>query len=187
MVLAVPIAIAIALGLLCGGSLRRLSTLTLRRIELFYLAILVQLVAFPFAFLPWTTSDQLGRALWLVSYGLLCCGALVNLEISGVPVVAAGMLSNIAAVLANSGHMPVLPQALRASGKSYLVHFNSAADSTPNLPWLVDRWAVPQWLHVGNVFSVGDVVIAVGAFALVFAAMGGRLPLAASRPAPSRG
>ena len=148
----------------------------------------MQVVAFPFAFLPWTTSDLVGRALWLGSYALLCCGALLNLRVSGVPVVAAGMVSNIAAVVANGGHMPVLPQALRDSGKSYLVHFNSAADATPNLPWLVDRWAVPQWLHVGNVFSVGDVAIAIGVLVLVFAAMGARLPLPAlRRPAASRG
>ena len=187
MVLAIPIVVAVALGLLCGGSLRQLSNLTLRRVELFYLAVAVQLVAFPFAFLPWATGDQLGRALWLGSYALLCCGALVNVRITGVPIVAAGMVSNIAAVVVNGGHMPVLPQALRDAGKSYLVHFNSAADSAPGLPWLVDRWAVPQWLHVGNVFSVGDVVIAIGVLVLVFAAMGARHPLVASRrPAPSR-
>ena len=41
---------------------------------------------------------------------------------------------------------------------------NSTASSDPSLPWLVDRWAAPDWLPLANVFSVGDVVIAVGAF-----------------------
>ena len=48
--------------------------------------------------------------------------------------------------------------------------------SHPHLAWLVDRWAVPHWIPGGNVYSVGDVLIAVGAVVMVSAAMGGRLP-----------
>ena len=47
--------------------------------------------------------------------------------------------------------------------------------SEPNLPWLVDRWAAPDWLSLANVFSVGDVVIAFGAFVIVLAGMGVRV------------
>jgi hypothetical protein len=39
----------------------------------------------------------------------------------------------------------------------------------------VDRWAAPDWLPLANVFSVGDVVIALGAFVIVLAGMGVRL------------
>jgi len=42
----------------------------------------------------------------------------------------------------------------------------------PSLPWLVDRWAAPDWLPFANVFSAGDVVIALGAFVIVLAGMG---------------
>jgi hypothetical protein len=38
--------------------------------------------------------------------------------------------------------------------------------------WLVDRWAVPSWIPWGNVFSVGDVLIAVGGLVFVLAATG---------------
>ena len=48
--------------------------------------------------------------------------------------------------------------------------------SDPSLPWLVDRWAAPDWLPLANVYSVGDVVIAVGAFVIVLAAMGVQRP-----------
>jgi len=77
--------------------------------------------------------------------------------------------------------MPALPSALHAAHKSYHVHYNSAASASPHLAWLVDRWAVPRWLHVGNVFSVGDVVIAVGAMILVWTAMEARLPVPGRR------
>ena len=176
MVLVLPVAAGIALALLAGGDLRRLADLQFRGIALFYVAIGIQVLAFPFPFLPWHTGDGVGRALWLVSYALLVAAAFVNRGIAGVPIIAVGMLSNVAAVLANGGHMPVLPSALRAAHRSFHVHFNSAANASPHLAWLVDRWAVPHWLHVGNVFSVGDVVIAIGAALLVWSAMGARLP-----------
>jgi hypothetical protein len=183
MVLGLPVVLAIAAALVFGGDLRRLSGLRLRRIELFYVAIAVQLVAFPFAFMPWRVSDAVARALWLASYAALCCGAVANLRITGVPIIGAGMAANIIAVVANGGHMPALPRALHDAGKSYVVQYNSAASATPHVSWLVDRWAVPDWLPVGNVFSVGDVVIAIGVMVLVFSAMGARLPLALPRRA----
>jgi hypothetical protein len=184
MVLALPVAVGIALALVAGGDIRRLGGLGFRGIWLFYLAVGIQVLAFPFPFLPWRTSDGVARALWLASYGLLVAAALVNRRITGVPIIAAGMLSNVVAVVANGGHMPALPSALRAAHKSFHVHFNSAANASPHLAWLVDRWAVPHWVHVGNVFSVGDVLIAVGAVVLVWSAMGARLPGASRRSAP---
>jgi len=183
MVLALPIVAGIVLALLAGGDVRRLASLRFRRIELFYIAMAVQVLAFPFAFLPWHTSDGVGKGLWLVSYGLLVCGAVLNREVTGVPVIAAGMVANIAAVVANGGHMPALPQALRAAGLSH-VHYNSEVGVAPHLSWLVDRWAVPRFVHAGNVFSVGDAVIAIGAVVLVFSAMGARLPAIPRRTQP---
>jgi len=168
-ILVLPVALGLIVALAFGGDPRFLTTLRLRRVELFYVAVALQLVAFPLAFMPWHVSDGVSRALWLGSYAVLCAAALLNLKLTGVPIVAAGMLSNILAVVTNGGHMPVLPSALRALGKAYVVHFNSAASASPNLPWLVDRWAVPAWMPWGNVYSVGDVVIAVGAVVVVAA------------------
>ncbi len=184
MVLALPVVAGIMLALLARGDIRRLASLRFRRIELFYVAMAMQVLAFPFTFLPWHTSDGVARALWLVSYGLLVCGAFVNRKVTGVPVIAAGMVVNIAAVVANGGHMPALPSALRAAGLGLHAHFNSEVSATPHLPWLVDRWAVPRFVHAGNVFSVGDVVIALGAIVLVFTAMGARLPALPRRTQP---
>src|SRR5262249_4299556 len=119
LVLAFPVALGVLLGVVVGGDPRKLAAIRLRRIELFYLAFVLQLVAFPLAFLPWRTDDRMATALWLVSYALLVVGAIANRRIIGVPVVAAGMASNVIAVVANSGHMPALPQALRAANKHY--------------------------------------------------------------------
>jgi hypothetical protein len=68
--------------------------------------------------------------------------------------------------------MPVLPEAMHAAGYAYDVHFNSAATASPHLAWLVDRWAAPHWLPGANVFSVGDVLIALGGILFPLGATG---------------
>ena len=171
-----PIALALPLALLCGGRLGRISSLKLRGLWLFFLAFGIQVVAFPFAFLPWTTGEDAAKALWLVSYGCLLAAGVLNRRILGAQVVALGMALNLVAILANGGRMPATPEAMEAAGLSFAVKHNSVAAAQPNVPWLVDRFAAPEWMPLTNVFSVGDVAIAIGAFVLVFAATGARVP-----------
>ena len=171
-----PIALALPIALLCGGRLDRISSLRLRGLWLFFLAFGIQVVAFPFAFLPWTTGEDAAKVLWLVSYGCLLVAAVLNRRILGAQVVALGMALNLVAILANGGRMPATPEAMEAAGLSFAAKHNSVAAAEPNVPWLVDRFAAPDWVPLTNVLSVGDVVIAVGAVMLVFAATGARIP-----------
>jgi hypothetical protein len=60
------IALALPLALVCGGRLGRISSLRLRGLPLFFLAFGIQVVAFPFAFLPWTTGEDAATALDVV-------------------------------------------------------------------------------------------------------------------------
>jgi hypothetical protein len=175
-VLALPVALAVALGLALGGSLAQLAEIRLRAAWLFLGAIALQVVAFPVSGMPWRTHETVASVLWVASYGLLVVAAVLNRRITGVPVVAVGMCLNLAAILANGGTMPVGYGAMRAAGRVSETHANSTAMSNPSLPWLVDRWAAPDWLPLANVFSVGDVVIAFGAFVIVLAAMGAPRP-----------
>jgi hypothetical protein len=60
----------------------------------------------------------------------------------------------------------------------------------PALAWLVDRWAAPDWVPFANVFSVGDVLIALGGFLFALAATGAlerfRVRAPQSEPAADR-
>jgi len=182
MALALPLLAGLALAPLIGGRWSRLADLRLRGAGLFYVAIALQLIAFPASALPWRTPDRLAVVLWLVSYALFALGAARNLRIAGVPLVAAGMLSNVAAILSNGGHMPALPAALRAAGLHFEQSRNSTALAAPHLSWLVDRWAAPNWVPLANVYSVGDILIAVGGFAFALVATGAlRAPAFMSR------
>jgi uncharacterized protein DUF5317 len=172
MALALPLLVGLAVAPLLGGRWARLGDIRLRSVGLFWVAIALQLVAFPVAALPWRTPDRAAVVLWLLSYGFFALGAARNLRIAGVPLVAVGMLSNVAAILANGGHMPALPSALRAAGLHFRQSRNSTALSAPHLSWLVDRWAAPHWVPLANVFSVGDVLIMVGGFVFALVATG---------------
>ena len=86
------------------------------------------------------------------------------------------MCSSLLAIRASRGTMPVRPDAMRAAGDDYATNANSTAMADPHLGWLTDRWAAPDVIPLANVFSVGDVVIAVGAIVIVLSAMGARLP-----------
>jgi hypothetical protein len=185
MALALPLVIGLALAPLLGGRLSKLGELRLRWVPLFYVAIALQIVAFPMSQLPWRTPDRVAIVLWLVSYGLFAVGCAVNLRIPGIPLISAGMCSNVFAIVANGGHMPALPSALRAAGLNFAQSRNSERVSAPHLSWLVDRWGAPEWVPLANVFSVGDVLIAIGGFVFALVATGAfaRVRLAVLRPA----
>jgi hypothetical protein len=120
--------------------------------------------------------------LWLISFALLIGFAAVNRTVGGVALVFAGLACNLAAVVANGGLMPASPHAIRAAGLTYRLKNNSLSTVDPHLAWLTDRWAVPAWIPWGNVFSVGDVLIAAGIIATIVLAMHGRARRAESDP-----
>jgi hypothetical protein len=165
-------------GLVLGGRIGRLADVRLRAPWLFYVAIAMQILAFPSLVMPWSISEGLATALSVGSYFCLCAVLLLNVRLRGLAVAGAGMLMNLAAILVNGGHMPALPDAMRQAGLTFDgVHNNSIASADPNLAWFVDRWAAPAWVPMGNVFSVGDVLIGVGIAFTVAAAMGARVPV----------
>jgi hypothetical protein len=181
MSLALPVLLAVGLGLVLGGRLGALAELPLRAPYLFLVAIALQVIAFPVSALPWRTEETVASLLWIASYGLLVVAAVLNRRITGVPVVALGMCLNLAAILANRGTMPVRVQAMHDAGRVALTQANSTALDSPRLQWLIDRWAAPEWIPFANVFSVGDVVIAAGAAVIVLAGMGVSLPRVPAR------
>jgi hypothetical protein len=163
--------LALVLGKLLGGRLSALAETPIRGKRLAFAAIGLQLVAFPSGLLPWSTPTRVASAIWLVSYGLLVWMLLLNARLAGTPLIAAGLLCNVAAIVANGGLMPVRGSALAAAGTDYEVHNNSIQLAGPHLAPLVDRWAAPDWVPLANVYSVGDVLIGIGLVVLLVVAM----------------
>jgi Family of unknown function (DUF5317) len=180
--------VGLLLGKLLGGSFRNLAETRIRTTGLAFGAVGLQLIAFPSDALPWSTPTSVAKALWLASYALLIAMIVRNRRLPGAAIVGAGLACNLAAILANGGLMPVRRAALAASGGHYHIHNNSIQLGHPHLALLVDRWAVPAWVPLANVFSIGDVVIGLGLVVGLVVAMRTPSPAAATadaRPALS--
>jgi hypothetical protein len=179
MLWAIPI--GIMAGLLARGRLDNLASFRFRWSWLAVLGLLVQLVLFT------PTGDQLaggfGPAVYVLSTFAVLIAVLRNIRLPGMAIVAAGALSNLAAITANGGFMPASATALAAAGLdgpgSYT---NSVVVDDPALQPLTDIFAIPAAWPLANVFSVGDVLIGVGIVIVLAAAMR-RTP---DRPATGR-
>ena len=87
-------------------------------------------------------------------------------------IVALGAISNLSAIVLNGGYMPADPGAMAALGKiEPTAYSNSAVLPDPVVKPLTDIFALPAWLPFANVFSIGDVLIAVGVVVVIVAAM----------------
>jgi hypothetical protein len=163
---------------LTGGRLSALADLEFRRAWLAVAAIAVQVLII--SVLP-AVGKGLSAEIHLASYVLLGAFLVANRHIPGLLVIAVGGALNLAAIATNGGVMPADPDAIAASGisRSATEFANSApADGAP-LGFLGDVFHTPGWLPIHNVFSVGDLVIVVGALLLLHRACGrprGRLP-----------
>ena len=151
---------------LTGGRLSRLADLEFRRAWLALAAIVVQVLII--SIVPGIGKD-LSVQIHLASYLLLGAFLVVNRHVPGLLVVAGGGALNFAAIVTNGGVMPADPDAVAAAGvpQNVTEFANSApADGAP-LGFLGDVFHTPGWLPIHNVFSVGDLVIVLGAFLLL--------------------
>jgi hypothetical protein len=109
--------------------------------------------------------DGLALISSLVGLTLIALVALVNRALPGALLISVGAVLNVLVTGLNGG-MPVDPAALASSGKagpSDTLHV--VLDEHTRLPYLADVLLVPV---VNNIYSVGDVVLAIGGFWMVF-------------------
>jgi hypothetical protein len=152
-------------GTLAGGRLSALAELRIR-----WLGVAVAGLVFQVLLFSTPVSERvgdLGPALYVASTIAVFAALLRNLDLPGLPIVALGAALNLLAIVANGGFMPSDPMAWKTlSGvaalptddfsNSALMHAGTA------LPWLGDVFVLPRPIPLANVFSIGDILIAVG-------------------------
>jgi len=105
---------------------------------------------------------------------------LLNRHQVGIMILAVGLLLNLLVITANGGFMPLSTQTaaqlipehilqnikigsrLGASSKDILLPFDAMV-----FPWLSDRFLPPAWFPYQFAFSIGDILIGLGAFLLL--------------------
>lgn len=174
MLLAILIVAVITVPLL-GGRIAGLIDIDLGWTWLVAAAIGVQILII--SIIP-DRFEGIHRPLHFLSYALAGAFVLANIKIPGVWLIGLGGLSNLIAIAANGGVMPAEESALRSAGMRVDADefVNSGVVEDPKLQFLGDIFAVPQEVPVLNtIFSIGDVLIAIGTVVLIHGVTGSRL------------
>lgn len=181
----VPVLAACLLAMLRGGQLKNLAALELRFawLPLAMFALQFGFVLFPlgqgelyFKIVPWVT---------VLTYALLILFLALNRELPGLKLILLGAALNLAVILANGGYMPVSRAALVRSDhldkvfvqgeRAYVLGSKDIVlerDETRLLP-LSDVLKVPGALEVPATFSIGDMLIMLGASWLAYRVLSG--------------
>jgi hypothetical protein len=150
-----------------GGSLKALADTQFGWLWLLFAGLAVQLTAQIWS--PDWLEGAAGAAVIVVSNLLVGAFVVANRRIPGMLLIGAGLALNVIVIGAN-GAMPVSASAARSAGVEPpelgvgdVEH--ELLDDDTNLPWLGDVLSFPG---IPGVFSVGDVVLALGVGQLVY-------------------
>ncbi len=169
MIFLVVIAAALVVAWLRQGTLVNLALVRIRWSGLILAGFLIQLLVFQ----PFWQNRAETRALTVIAYavsmGMLLLAVLANLRLPGLWIIMLGFFCNAAAIGLNGGHMPASPEALALAGLPALspgqTYNNSMGARLDTAVWfLTDIFAIPRQFPFHNVFSIGDILLAIGAF-----------------------
>ncbi len=177
--------IAVFIGLAAGLIRARVNKTTYRANELRYpglviLAFVPQFIAFS---LPATRSslpDTIVSVLLCSSLVVLLAFSIFNIRNLGFWPMILGLVANFTVILLNGGWMPISPETVQkilpnapagawsigsrlGTGKDIVL----AVENT-RLWFLSDVFTLPGWMHYGIAFSIGDVLMSLGAIWLLW-------------------
>jgi hypothetical protein len=188
MLLLYALPIGVLAGLVAGGSVGRLADLKIRLAPLAVSGLLFQLLLFsPPIGTVLAKQLPIGPGLYVGSTLIVLAALIANVGRPGFKFILAGAALNLFAVVANGGVMPASPDAWASlhglAGVPQDVLTNSTlASAATRLAALGDIFAVPRPLPFANVFSIGDLMIAIGGAWFIARTMSGR-PVVAASPA----
>jgi hypothetical protein len=174
--------LAVLSVVLCGGRLSRLFQVRLRASWLPLAALLMQVVI-----LQVVEGGPRGLlvGIHICTYVMAAAFIWLNRAVPGLLLVAAGALSNGVTIALNDGTLPASTSAMAAAhiAKDPKLFLNSGTVAHPVLGFLGDMFAWPAPLPFANVFSVGDLLIVLGAGYGAHRISGSRLTRWRSAPA----
>ena len=176
MIILLVIVGVILVALARGGKLMNLIYLRFRFPGFILVGFLIDLIVFQNF---WQENDQtrsVSPFAYTIALSLILIGMALNYRIPGMKIILLGFFLNFLTIAVNGGYMPVVPSAREISGQSSLApgeiwHNLVAIGPNTRLAFLGDQFPIPKGLPFPNVFSPGDILIALGGIYLLFRAM----------------
>lgn len=148
---------------LTGGKIARLADVRIRHIWAVMAALGTQIMVI--TVMPDAHPGALAIA-HILSYGFAGYFLWVNRAVPGLVILGVGWAMNALVIVVNGGIMPAAERLADAGsrGTDASGFLNSQPLASPRLSFLGDNFSLPQAWPLHNVFSLGDVFIALGAF-----------------------
>jgi hypothetical protein len=168
--------ISLLIGMIWGGKIERLLNLNLRRLEIIFIALIIQYAVAFSSTLGLSTLMSYSGLLITGSYILLLIGLYFNRHIPSFWLIIIGTGFNAAVIITNGGRMPVSTNALSAAGLEQYIPLLEKGNHLKHilltestvLPWLADFIPMHKsYFPGGNVISPGDILIYLGMFLVV--------------------
>jgi hypothetical protein len=173
MIIALSLVLGLVVAWTLGASPTRLADLQFRGPLLVFGALAIQIGIYtPLSSrIPLTWDEPLHVASYLLLVGFF----MLNMRVPAFWLVGFGLLSNVAVIFTNGGHMPVSAGAWTAAGGK-LSEFdrhgisanNVLANGHTHLGWLGDVFVLPFAVPFASILSIGDFLIVMGMVAFVY-------------------
>lgn len=165
---------SIIIGLLRGGELEKLFTISIEGVLIFATALLLRLGAWAFDLIGISGILTYSPYIIIISYFLLIYVSIHNIKLPGFKYIILGLILNGFVITLNGGSMPVLVKqgaitninntGLLESG-TRVVH--SLMNDNTLFAFLGDVISIPKPFPDTSIISVGDIMILVGLFILI--------------------
>jgi hypothetical protein len=161
---------SVGVGLLRGGRIENLLLLRPRYLPLFFIPLLLQVVAFSSLGDVVVLDSPLARFMYSLSLGFAAVALFLNRHLPGVTWISAGLFLNFLVIVLNGGFMPISAEARAYAGLAPVtdrdLNIIPMTERTV-LPWLADIFPLPRGIPFATVFSIGDIFVALGGIVFI--------------------
>lgn len=166
MVFVIVIIIVGLIALITGGKIQNLKNIQFRHSWLVLVAVAIKIITHSNLSFVLGIPDSLVPKLYVVSLLLVVVFVLLNIHLRGLSLVGLGLISNLIAIVFNSGYMPVKSEylnivasaeELEKINQGLPVHNTIFTGPNSKFYFLSDILPIPHWI-----ISIGDVILTIG-------------------------
>jgi hypothetical protein len=181
MILVFAVFIGLAAGLVrAWANKTKFNATELHYPGLVILAFIPQLIAFVIPATRSSLPDTVVSVLFVFSQVFLLFFSILNIRTTGFWPLIVGLVLNVLVISLNGGWMPISPETVQklfpnAPAGAWSIGSRLGTGKDLVLPmeatklWaLSDRLTLPDWVHYGVAFSIGDVFMSLGAIWLLW-------------------